>query len=259
MADKKDEQIKAVVAVVVIVASLGFAFNSMRGKSKSVNTSRGGEAVGGPGGPGGGEGGGSNVSVTPASIPQLSPEIKRKIKERVGSVSTQYPKEKLENGVNPFIPYTVDMDAVKRHEEDVGANGATGKTRRRAFDRRMIFWGAFSPSTDEPKRVIIEVVGEPQPWTGQIGEIVDATPYRVKGLLDNDTRVELENPSNEKEPHVFLSFEGLKDETGKVKGAGTTGPAEKGDPFATGQADSGAPAAKSAKARGRAPEPAYEK
>jgi len=225
MAAKKDNQAQLLAVLMVLLVILGIVFKDrvFKPKSRSQNTTR--QTTQGGSAPGGSSegGGGTQISVTPDMIPQLSPEIKRKIKEKRGTDATIYPKEKLEAGINPFIPYDKDPEELDRkRDRDDGSGSAHSSKKKKVpvFSKRLIFWGAFSPGQDEAKRAIVEVVGDAQPWTGVVGEMIEGTPYRLAKIGDGDLFVELENPSNRKDL-VRLRFEGLKEEPGRDKGAST--------------------------------------
>jgi hypothetical protein len=259
---KKDDTVKiAVLVVVIAIGAVGF-MRSMKPKSRAVNTTRpGAGAEGGPGGapggaPGGGaEGGASAITVTPASIPQLTPEIKQKIKSRITSEAYTYPMSRLEQGQNPFIPFNAVLPSAEEPGPGTGGPNPPGP-RGPKWNRKMLFWGAFSPGPDESRRVIVEVVDDPQPWTGTAGETIDGTPYRVKSIAENGKSVKLEHVSNPKEAPVVLRFEGDRDETGKFNAEEGSGGGLFGGPGGKPGAPEGSGGASGA-ARGR--EPAYER
>lgn len=246
MAAKKGQQ-QQIIILVVLGLILTFVFkDKIFGKaSTSKSNVRGGAGAPPPGAPGapfpgGQDAGPAAPTVTPNMIPVLTPEIKRKIKERKGAQDSAYSKEKLESGINPFIPYSFDVDAWERSREaNPGPSAAVSRGKKRvAFTRKLTFWGAFLPGNDEPKRVIIEVGGDPQPWTGAIGEMVEGTPYRVDKLTNGDLDVVLVNPTNPNEKPVTLPFEGSKDDPARSRGPdskdidklfGPDSPAGKGD------------------------------
>jgi hypothetical protein len=223
-AAKKNEQ-QQMIVLVVLVFVLGFVFKDKIFGKASTNKAnvRGGSGAPPPGAPavpgGAADAGPSAPTVTPAQIPVLTPEIKRKIKERKGSSIDFYAKEKLESGANPFISYTVDVDALERARDlSPGPTASSAKSKKKvAFTRKLTFWGAFLPGPDEPKRVIIEVGGDPQPWTGAVGEMIDGTPYRVDKLANGDLEVILVNPTNPSEKPVHLLFEGSKDDPSRAR------------------------------------------
>ena len=226
-AKKKDNTQQQIVVLVVVFLVLGIVFRErIFGKPQTATANqRGGAGAPLPGGglPGtvAQDTGPAAPTLTPAMIPVLSPEIKRKCKERKSSEDLVYSKEKLESGANPFIPYTVDVDALERNREaNPGASSApSARNKKKAvFSRKLTFWGAFLPGPDEAKRVIIEVGGDPQPWTGAVGEMVEGTPYRVDKLLNGDLEVVLTNPTNDKEKPVHLFFEGSKDDPNRPRG-----------------------------------------
>ena len=217
MAANADEQKKQIAVVVVVAVILLFVFKGVIFKSKTgkdnVRGDGGGAVAGGGGGPG--EQPLAAPAVTPTMIPMLTPEINKKIKERKGSSDAAYSKEKLEVGINPFIPLGVDTDKLDAQAAAAPTGGPTGSGRKKqSFGKKLTFWGAFMPGPEEPKRVIIEVGGDPQPWTGTVGETIDGTPFKVDSLINGDQEVVLVNPTNPQEKPVHLQFEGSKDDTG---------------------------------------------
>lgn len=222
----QDDKNKQIAVVIVVVLVLGFVFKSklFPAKTGKDNVRGGGGVAAAPGAPAGGDagaGGPGAPAVTPSMIPTLSPEIKRKIKDRRSFVE-QYSKEKLEAGTNPFVQLGVNVDDESKTNSGPGAGFVKKKGGKVVFSKKLTFWGAFLPGPDEPKRVIIEVQGDPQPWTGQVGEMIEGTPYRVEALTNGDLNVVLKNPTNPNDKTVTLVFEGSKDGEGGGRGSGSS-------------------------------------
>lgn len=264
MAAKNDTTQKiAVLAVVLVILGIVFKDKIFGRATTRTSNQRGGAGAPPPGAPIPIAGGGPvdaappAPTVTPGMIPVLTPEIKRKITLRKGRQDSAYSKEKLESGVNPFIPYSVDVDALER-ARDTGPAATSSAGRKKGkvvFSRKLTFWGAFLPGPDEPKRVIIEVGGDPQPWTGAVGEMVEGTPYKVEKLVNGDLEVILLNPTNPNEKPVHLIFEGSKDDPSRGRG-----PSKDVDNlFKDGGPDGGTPPPAADPAGGGSLEPAFDR
>lgn len=228
-AEKKEDNTKQLAGVLAVILLLGVGFKMRSApKSKKIDSTRAGAAsepaAGAAAGGGGGDPSFSQPTETAQSIPELSPEIRRKLEGKKGRSAVLYSKEKLEGGINPFIPLSVTAADLDRKSSAAAASGPRGAQRKKlVFTGKMIFWGAFSAGPDDPKRAIIEVVGQPQPWTGAEGEAVEGTPYVLHQIMEGDRAVKLINPTSQNDPPVIIPF---KDEAGRpTKGAPGTGSA----------------------------------
>lgn len=65
-------------------------------------------------------------------------------------------------------------------------------------DRLPVYWGTFGSGTGAKPQAIIEVPGEPQPWIGNPGEIIEGSGYKLISIGKDATTVTLEQVGGER-------------------------------------------------------------
>jgi hypothetical protein len=162
----------------------------------------------------------AQITIRPTDIPQLSDEVKAKLKNRGGGGNGSYPDLKVQSGSNPFLSFDVDQEKI----ESAGPGSSRpGRAQRKTpkFTKAMKFWGAFS--ADEETRAIVEVEGASIPWTGRVGENVDDTPFVLSEVSPDGRFVKLFDPNDPDSPGVTLWFEGAKESGAKPATGSSSG------------------------------------
>lgn len=163
----------------------------------------------------------AQITIRPADIPQLSDEVKAKLKNRGAGGNGIYADAKVAAGSNPFLSFEVDQEKIEAAGPGGRRLGPGGKERKAPkFTKAMKFWGAYT--VDEETRAMVEVEGATIPWTGRVGENIDDTPFVLSEVSPDGRYVKLFDPNDPDSPGVTLWFEGAKDSGAKAATAGSS-------------------------------------
>lgn len=132
----------------------------------------------------------SPPNFTVSSIPRLTPEAKKRVKERLQTPTPEYDGKKVRSGVNPFAPLPPRAD---RPPPAAGVPPVTPPPRQ--GPTKLTFWGVLRTGPGEPLRAIVDYDDAPRCWIGAVGEGVEGTGYRLIGLDPGGAFAEFERIS----------------------------------------------------------------
>ncbi len=146
----------------------------------------------------GGARGGRRI-LTPADIPVLSPETKRRLKALKGKKGGPYSEEEIRyQTLNPFLPLELTDREVERMLEEKRRNAAAKGGSSKAgggvassLPQTLYFRGICT--LDGKRYAIIEIPDRKIPYTVQEGESFSKGRYILKNIADNGRLITVED------------------------------------------------------------------